>query len=104
MARDPSERLATMADLDNDLAVSTCSIPRESLAPRPVDPREDLAGPRAVALQKRSPGRRARPTVVLNGLVGVIALLASRRVHGIQLTEQRPPRRDGARWHRVDGS
>lgn len=82
MARSPAERLPTMADLDNDLAVFDARpslLPGESLSPRPVDPaaRTLLAGPRAVAAAEAArQAKRARPTLVINTLVGLVALLA----------------------------
>jgi hypothetical protein len=101
MARDPDERLGSMADLDSELAVFDARpsvLPGESMAPRPVDTAAKtlIAGPRAAAAAEAARlARRARPTLVLGTLAGVgalIALLLDSVLSGIRLTlDEGPP-------------
>jgi serine/threonine-protein kinase len=82
MARDPEERLGTMADLDSELAAfdsRPSMVPGESLLPPKVDTSAKtlIAGPRAAAAAEAARrARRARPTLVLGTLAGVLALIA----------------------------
>ncbi len=83
MAREPAERLASMAELDAELApfdARPSLAPGPSPSPRAVDPASKTllasGGPRAAAAAEAARvARRARPTLVAVTLVGLLALL-----------------------------